>query len=162
MKTPVKSSWTWETHIYIGATDGRWSPQSKTTIANLIQTVFQFFVLRGFFKPGSLFSPRKYLPRWRYRSPWTKCSPKCLLHRPTPVSCLCENCSSSTTCHRDDASTRRDFAAALDTAWTLSVCASLCQRPRYDDLFERAYLSSVYLCLTTPKKKKNIWQAGQG
>ena len=27
-----------ETHIHIGAIDGRWPPQSKTSIPNLIQT----------------------------------------------------------------------------------------------------------------------------
>ena len=43
-----------ETHIHIGVIDGRWPPQSKTTIPNLIQTetlsISQFFVLNGFFK----------------------------------------------------------------------------------------------------------------
>ena len=43
-----------EIYIHIGTIDGRWLPQSKMTIPNLIQTgtlsIGQFFVLHGLFK----------------------------------------------------------------------------------------------------------------
>ena len=54
------------THKHIGANDGRWPSQSKTTILlNLIQigtlSNSQFFLLHGLFKPASLFT-EKTLP----------------------------------------------------------------------------------------------------